>query len=102
MLGSPQFVLCQKLKQLKGYLRTLNKNQFSNLPRRSKVAIDILQHVQRLIRSNPRDVDLHRQEQEALQNLVTCSTAEESFTRQKSRALLVKEGDQTLNSSMDV
>ena len=62
--------------------------------RRTEAARDTLLHVQRQIQNRPGNEDFHRQEKEALCNLVFFSTAKESFIRQKSRALWIKEGDQ--------
>ena len=56
--GSPQYALCQKLKQLKYLLKTLNKTHFSNIHRRARTARDSLHHIQRQIRSQPKDEEL--------------------------------------------
>ena len=43
--------------------------------------------------SSPLNVMLRNQEAQALQDLISLSKAEESFTRQKSRAIWMKDGD---------
>ena len=94
VLGSPQYVLCQKLKLHKMFLKTLNRNQYSNISQRMADARDSLLQIQRIIRERSGDEELYRREKEALCDLALYSTSEESFSRQKSRALWIKEGDQ--------
>ena len=94
ILGSPQFVLSQKLKLVKGFLKTLNKNQFSDIQQRTEAARENLFQIQKLMQNQPGNVDLLYQEKAALHHLVSVSAAEESFFRQKSRVLWIKEGDQ--------
>ena len=92
-VGSPQFILSQKLKVLKVSLKYLNKQQFSNLSHRVENARDKLFTFQRLLTLSPGDEVIRSQEAQALQELTSLSKAKESFARQKSRAIWMKEGD---------
>ena len=91
--GSPQFILSQKLKALKQVLRNLNKQQFSNLQFKIEEARDKLINIQRQLNTSPGDEHLRSLEACALQDLIAMNKAEESFSRQKSRAVWMKEGD---------
>ena len=92
-VGTPQFILSQKLKELKISLKSLNRQHFSNLSVRVENARDKLFDLQRRLITSPGDEDIRSREAQVLQELISYSKAEESFTRQKSRALLMKEGD---------
>ena len=75
-------------------LKYFNRDHFSNLHSRSDLARDNLFKIQKLLESSPGNRDLLSQENAALQDLIKFSTAEESFTRQKSRTPWISEGDQ--------
>ena len=91
--GSPQYILSQKLKVLKQHLKVFNNQHFSNISRRVEEARDKLFNIQSLMNLHPGDVDLSTAEADALHDLYTLTKAEESFARQKSRAIWMKEGD---------
>ena len=74
-----------KLKMVKQRLKEVNASQFSNISGRTRSARDKLFAIQGSLGSYPGDVELRRQEKEALSELVRFSKAEESFLKQKSR-----------------
>ena len=100
--GSPQYILSQKLKVLKSSLKSLNKQHFGNLSNRVEEAREKLENIQRMLILSPGDDSFRLQEAQALKELTTMSKAEESFARQKSRAIWMQEGIGTQNTSMDV
>ena len=95
--GSPQYSLCKKLKRLKGSLKAFNRECFSNIHSRSSLARENLSRIQKSLQSFPGNHNLLLQERHALQDLIKYSAAEESLTRQKSRMLWIREGDQNTN-----
>ena len=92
-MGSPSFVLAQKLKALKEDLKKWNKEEFGDLAFRKKclltelMGLDAKEDLQGL--SN--EEDSHRSQ--VKRDIAALATLEETFLRQKSRALYVKEGD---------
>ena len=94
VLGNPQYIVSQKLKKLKVALKTLNKTSFNNIRNRTDIARDNLHHIQNQLYASPGNELLSSLEKKALQELITYIKAEESFSRQKSRALWLKDGDQ--------
>ena len=92
-MGSPSFVLAQKLKALKEDLEKWNKEEFGDLAFRKKcllaelLGLDAKEEMRGLSK-----------EEESCRTQVTGDIAalaalEETFWRQKSHALYVKEGD---------
>ena len=55
LAGSPQYILSQKLKELKQALKTYNKQHHSNLFNRVEEARDHLFHIQKLLVRSPGD-----------------------------------------------
>ena len=92
-LGSPSFVLAQKLKALKKDLKKWNKEEFGNLAFKKKYLLSELLGLdakeELLGLSN---VEESRQTQ-VKGDIAALVALEETFWRQKSRALYVKEGD---------
>ena len=92
-LGSPSFVLAQKLKALKEDLEKWNKEEFGDLAFRKKcllaelLALDAKEDLRGL--SN--EEDFRRTQVKG--DIAALAALEETFWRQKSRALFVKEGD---------
>ena len=92
-LGSPSFVLAQKLKALKKDLKKWNKEEFGNLAFRKKYLLSELLGLdakeELLGLSN---VEESRQTQ-VKGDIAALAALEETFWKQKSHALYVKEGD---------
>ena len=79
------FVLYSKLKMLKGKLKELNNEEFSNLFGRIRDAKNVFDQVQRNILSAPTNGALLEEEREAVSKFHLLVGLEKSFLRQKSR-----------------
>ena len=78
---------------MKFALKNLNKQQYSNLHLQIEQARDCLTNIQSMLNASPGDEVLRLNEAQALQDLTALCKSEESFARQKSRALWMKDGD---------
>ena len=90
--GSYQYRVCSKLRMLKIAFKVKSKEigDLSSLVKEKKAALD---HCQRKLDMNPLD-SLTRQEEKALlAEYAQAARNEESFLKQKSRVLWLKEGD---------
>ena len=92
-LGSPSFVLAQKLKALKEDLEKWNKEEFGDLAFRKKCLLAELLGLDAKedLRGLSNEEDFHRTQVKG--DIAALAALEETFWRQKSRALFVKEGD---------
>ena len=92
-MGSPSFVLAQKLKALKEDLEKWNKEEFGDLAFRKKCLLAELLGLDAKedLRGLSIEEDSHRTQVKG--DVAALATLEETFWRQKSRALFVKEGD---------
>lgn len=84
--------LCWKLKSVKGVLKQLNIDNFSNIQVRVFEANRLLQAVQVQALDNPSETNL-QQDRDLLQRWMLLRQIEESYFRQKSRVSWLKEGD---------
>ena len=92
-LGSPIFVLAQKLKPLKKDLKKWNKEEFGDLAFRKKCLLAELLGLDAKedLRGLSNEEDSHQTQVKG--DIAALATLEETFWRQKSCALFVKEGD---------
>jgi len=91
--GSSMFQLCKKLKILKVELRKFNREHFSRLPTRVKLAKHELEVVQMRIQRQPLNASLHEEEAHLVKLHGDLSRDEENFLRQKSRVHWINLGD---------
>ena len=92
-MGSPSFVLAQKLKALKEDLKKWNKEEFGDLAFRKKcllaklLGLDVKEELLGLLNVEQSYCT------QVKGDIATLAALEETFWRQKSRAQYVKEGD---------
>ncbi|KAL9227826.1 hypothetical protein vseg_003473 [Gypsophila vaccaria] len=87
------YQLVRKLKTLKGPLKRLNGQRFSNVELEASQAKNQLIKIQELIQKHPTDLKLFEEEKEATQYYTLMTKARDSFLRQKSKAQWCVEGD---------
>ena len=92
VVGSAMFRVTKKLKTLKKPIRDFNRQNYSNIEKRTKEAHDFLLSCQDRTLSNP-SLSNAEQELETVRKWQILSKAEESFFLQKSRVLWFAEGD---------
>jgi len=90
--GSPSFFLAQKLKALKEDLKKWNKEVFGNLAFKKSLlfelfGLDVKEGILGLLHED------HARRTQVKGEIKVLASMEETFWRQKSRALYVKEGD---------
>ncbi|XP_010431231.1 PREDICTED: uncharacterized protein LOC104715533 [Camelina sativa] len=90
--GSAKYSLAKKLKALKGELRDLNREHFSDLENRTREAQEALTHCQVLLLHNPLLIAA-AQEKQAYKKWLTLTTAEEKFLFQRARIKWFECGD---------
>ncbi|VVB15029.1 unnamed protein product [Arabis nemorensis] len=78
----------KKLKLLKPLLRTLNRDRYGDITRRTKTALDVLCERQRQALENP-CAETFEREAEAARQWHHYADVEESFFRQKSREIII-------------
>ncbi|KAL1199402.1 hypothetical protein V5N11_007692 [Cardamine amara subsp. amara] len=86
--------LCWKLKSLKRPIKSLNRENFSNIQERVILTNQLLQSVQVQALQTP-SLILFQKERDLHKKWLFLRTIEEAFLRQKSRINWLKEGDQT-------
>ncbi|XP_039161265.1 uncharacterized protein LOC120289927 [Eucalyptus grandis] len=91
--GIYMYILVSKLKLLKGKLKQLNMDTFSNISARAEEARESLQLVQTELVLDPQNPQLAELEQTRRAVTVDLRRDEESFYGQKSRIRWLKEGD---------
>ncbi|CAN1850672.1 Transposon TX1 uncharacterized 149 kDa protein [Linum perenne] len=91
--GSPLWCVSRKLRCLKGLLRKLNRDHYSDISNRVREAEADLALVQEDALANPSS-DSFRNEAECMSKFLACKKVEEEFYRLKSRILNVACGDQ--------
>ncbi|KAL9242142.1 hypothetical protein vseg_016172 [Gypsophila vaccaria] len=91
--GTLMYQLVSKLKYLKGPLKRLNSQRFSNVELEASQAKTQLTTIQELSQKNPANLNLLEEEKEAAQYYSLMTKARERFLRQKSKAQWGIEGD---------
>jgi len=91
--GSPMYVLCRRLKLLKGPLKQLNKLHFGHISERvRRVEADMEQH-QSLLQDNRDNVQLLAQDHKLRLELVNLKSSKKMFYSQKLKCNLFKDSD---------
>ncbi|CAH2080081.1 unnamed protein product [Thlaspi arvense] len=90
--GTKLFCLVKKLKALKSIIKTINREQYSNLQLRVLEALDKLTICQRNLLSSPTPA-IAALEKEAHKDWMDLAVAEELFLHQRSRVTWVECGD---------
>ncbi|XP_039170328.1 uncharacterized protein LOC120294342 [Eucalyptus grandis] len=93
IFGTPMFVLCSKLRSLKRRLKLLNREAYSDISARTSYARRLLVEAQDAIQFDPHNQALADAEKDYLRVFSDLRLKEESFYRQKSRVIWLKEGD---------
>ncbi|KAK9732711.1 hypothetical protein RND81_04G016700 [Saponaria officinalis] len=91
--GTPMFNVVQKLKKLKGSLKGLNRELFSNIEQNSQIAYQLLMDCQARVHSNPSDAVLIEEELEAATVYSRLHKASVDFLAQKAKARWYEDGD---------
>jgi hypothetical protein len=91
--GTHMYILCKKLKLLKGSLRSLNSLHFSHISERVARAERALDDTQLLLQNDMDNVQLLAHEKLQRLNLVNLKSAEKMFFSQKLKCAFFKESD---------
>ncbi|KAJ6874155.1 hypothetical protein NC651_032856 [Populus alba x Populus x berolinensis] len=91
--GSHMYILCNKLKHLKGRLKTLNNLHFSHISERVARAGKELDDTQLLLQNDMDNGDLLALEKQQRLNLVNLKSVEKMFFGQKLKCSFFKDGD---------
>jgi hypothetical protein len=91
--GTHMYILCKKLKLLKGSLRSLNKLHFSHISERVARAEKVLDDTQLLLHNDMDNGELLALEKQLRLNLVNLKSAEKMFFSQKLKCAFFKECD---------
>ena len=92
-MGSPSFVLAQKLKALKEDLKKWNKEEFGDLAFRKKCLLAEFMGLDAKEELLGLSTTEQSRRTQVKGDIAALAVLEETFWRQKSRALYVKEGD---------
>ncbi|XP_074297978.1 uncharacterized protein LOC141628782 [Silene latifolia] len=92
--GTLMFQLFTKLKNLKKYLKELNRNRFSDIEKSVGVAKAILDDLQLQMHQNPQDHHILAAESEAAKNYKHLSQFQHNFLCQKAKLEWSKFGDE--------
>ncbi|KAG2293536.1 hypothetical protein Bca52824_040205 [Brassica carinata] len=84
--------LCVKLKKIKGDLKKLNRDNFSDIQTRVRETNNLLQTVQVQVLNQPTEANM-REEKKLLDRWEFLRMIEESYFRQRSRINWLREGD---------
>ena len=85
VMGTPIYVLCKKLKIVKGVLKEFNLKYFGKILERMLEAKQKMYEAQCRMQTHPSDLDIHKTESILAKEYVRLIEVEESFLRQKSR-----------------
>lgn len=97
VVGVPMFRVIKTLRALKGELRKLNKQQFSDIENEVSLALTRLVAIQQQIYLNAMDAELHNQEFVAKEEYSKLNMNRMSFLQEKVKQHWIKGGDE--NSS---
>nr|TKR98958.1 hypothetical protein D5086_0000197870 [Populus alba] len=92
--GSPMFILCKRLKNLKRPLRDLNKLHFSHISERVARAEATLDSHQTIFSQDRDNIHLQAVDKQLRQGLIRLKEAERLFFSQKLKCKFLKECDQ--------
>ncbi|XP_048604962.1 uncharacterized protein LOC106398491 [Brassica napus] len=92
ILGSKQLCVSKKLKEMKAFIRTFNKENFSEIEKRVQEAFDHLTDCQHASLSAPTSLTAAA-EKSAHDKWYTLAKAEDKFLRQRTRVQLSVDGD---------
>lgn len=92
--GVPMYKLTTKMKNLKGGLKRLNKEKFSNIENETMLALSNFTEAQRKIHLQPLNEGFHRWEHLAMQEYNRLNTATICFLRRKVKSDWLKGGDE--------
>jgi hypothetical protein len=90
---TPMFILCKRLKHLKGPLRELNNLHYSHISERVARAEAALDAHQTLFSNDRGNTQLHEADMHLRQNLLHLKAAEQQFFSQKLKCKFFKESD---------
>ncbi|KAL2906095.1 LINE-1 retrotransposable element ORF2 protein [Bienertia sinuspersici] len=88
------FKVVQKLKNVKGVLKDINKYGYSDIQAEAAKAQQHLMQTQTLLHANPMDVDLMEQERAAQKMYKERNEAYMQFLKQKVKIQWIREGDE--------
>ncbi|XP_074288789.1 uncharacterized protein LOC141613945 [Silene latifolia] len=91
--GTKMFRVVKKLKALKGGLKSLNKECFSDVELNASKASHYLEDIQLQIQDNYDNPDLIALELQAMDNVRFWTKARDSFLQQKAKSQWIDEGD---------
>ncbi|XP_057248240.1 uncharacterized protein LOC130590220 [Beta vulgaris subsp. vulgaris] len=91
--GVAMYQVVTKLKKLKPVLKLLNKSKFSDIENEAAAALVKLMEVQQKIQNDPRNSELHREEEENRMKYAFLNKAKLSFLHQKVKSDWLKGGD---------
>ncbi|XP_074290596.1 uncharacterized protein LOC141617312 [Silene latifolia] len=91
--GTPMFRLVKKLESLKSVLRQLNRKRYNDIQTAASVKKRQVEEYEAQLGRDPTDMQLRRNEYEAVQQLKELSVARDSFLSQKAKHRWIKEGD---------
>ncbi|KAL2235300.1 UNVERIFIED_CONTAM: hypothetical protein Sindi_1262200 [Sesamum indicum] len=92
--GTPQFILCKRLKALKAELRVFNTLHYSHISTRAKEADLALQDAQNQLENNPENVTLRESLGDLRRKVVFLVEAKRHFFYQEAKIHYLKEGDE--------
>ncbi|XP_059658763.1 uncharacterized protein LOC132305101 [Cornus florida] len=92
--GIKMFSVVQRLRALKGPLKTLNRKEFGAISRKVTACKEELEHCQRSLDLNPADDLLRVNERDLASKYSELCLAEEMFYKQKAQVHWLKVGDQ--------
>ncbi|XP_039155815.1 uncharacterized protein LOC120287175 [Eucalyptus grandis] len=92
-VGVSMYKLVSKLKTLKGRLKLLNKESFSDISTRTAEAMNALRITQHALHQDPTNITFAELEKVQHRCFMDLKSQEESFYRQKSRIRWLQEGD---------
>ncbi|XP_074288901.1 uncharacterized protein LOC141614046 [Silene latifolia] len=94
--GTKMFCIVKKLKSLKGALKALNKESYSDIENKASMAIQNLESIQQQLIHDPTSSDLLSQEMELLANVRELTKARDSFLSQKAKTQWLEDGDKAI------
>lgn len=91
--GRHMYILCRRLKLLKGKLKAMNLNSYSNLSMRVDKAREALQLAQQTLELDPYDVEKRRAKSEAMDTFRSLNSLWSAQLLQQSKASWAVDGD---------